>query len=120
MNKAEPEKAISLTDKLADLLRDKRIGLTTVIAIADALAAEARFNIWFLDNVKSQASESEVLAKIDEYGCLTDACIAAIENFNVSAPYKFTGDRSRNELKDLETALKTFVDDITKTMVVAL
>ncbi|HET7084049.1 MAG TPA: hypothetical protein VFI23_04710 [Rhizomicrobium sp.] len=119
MKAAAPQKAIGLTERLADLLRSEDIGLTTVIAIADALSAGARFNMWFLDNAKSRAAESEVLAKIDEYGCLTDMCIAAIEKFEADTPAKVSKDASLKNLKELEAALRAFSKAITEAMVIA-
>jgi len=109
---------ISLTDHLANLLRSKSIGLATVIAIADALAANARYNLWFYDTVKPQ-DESIVMAKLDENERLTDACIAAIEKFNLATTGKYDKDSSPKNLQDLEAALQTFAKDITKAMVVA-
>jgi hypothetical protein len=88
---------MSLADRLSDLLRDKHIGLTTVIVTINAIAADARFNIWFLDNVKSQASESVAIAKVYEYGDLRDACMATIQKF----------DRDHS-VAELETALETY------------
>jgi hypothetical protein len=96
---------MNFNNQLADLLRSNHIGLTTVIAIADAIAADARFNIWFLDNVKSRASEAAAIAKIDESGDIADECIAAIERF-----YK------NHNLHDLEAALTHFTIKIAKAM----
>jgi hypothetical protein len=97
----------SLSHHLADLLHNNRIGLTTVVAIAAALAADARYNMWFYDNVKSKLPESEIFAAMDKSHELVAACKAAIQKFNQD-----------NNLPELEAALEVFTKSITDAMVI--
>lgn len=103
------ERAPNLTEWLADLLRDKRIGSRTVIAIADAIAVNARCNIWFYDNVKNNSDlpDDFVLAKLSELGDLNDQLKIAIRDF-----------QKGSDLEELETSLKKFSDDTAAAMTI--
>lgn len=117
MTEGAPEKTIRLTHRLADLLRSNHIGNTTVIAIADALAADARYNMWFYDHVK-RLPESEILLKLDEDESLLWDCLSAIDKFELAVTEKLDKDSHQKNLKELEAALKTFTKNTTEAMVI--
>ncbi len=99
-------RAISLSERLAGLVGQDRVGNGTHILIADALAADARYNMWFYDNVKEgdlpeEATEEILFAKLDEHEAITDQCEAAIRAF-----------QKGGALGELEAALRKFVRDI--------
>jgi membrane-bound lytic murein transglycosylase B len=69
-----------------------RIGLDTIIVVADAIAADARFNMWFASVVKEQArDEEQVIELLEELHEASEACSHAIR--------RFAADRDHNPLK---------------------
>ena len=117
MKEGAPEKTIHLAHRLADLLRSNHIGSTTVIAIADALAADARYNMWFYDHVK-KLPESEIMFHLDEGESLLWAGLAAIDKFELAVTGKVDRDHRRKNLSELETALDTFTKSTITAMVI--
>lgn len=81
IKKAQLGHTPSTKDELIGVLQKKNIGLTTVVVVCDAISANAKFNMWFLDVVKKRATEQEAMEQLDQAERLEMQCSAIIEKF---------------------------------------
>jgi len=65
---------------LMAVLQDSRTNLPTIAVVCDSIAAEARFNIWFVAN-KDRGTVELMFDLVREYEQLTDRCSEAIVTY---------------------------------------
>jgi hypothetical protein len=73
---------MSLQEQLIAILQDKHIGIGVVPSIADAIAADARFNIWVMTDAKKYANEEQMIELLERYDELVARFTATARNFN--------------------------------------
>ena len=72
----------SIGSSLIGLLHGgKPRGLEAVALCAEAIAADARFNLWVGTIAKQQTTEEHMIELVDLYDRLTSACLLAVEVF---------------------------------------
>jgi hypothetical protein len=103
----------SLFDVVTATMIEEKASLRIVAAAADLIAADAAFNLWFGRVVKADEGRSDesVLAILEEYERLCEACINAC----TSARKASSADREMSLLPVLRQAtrnLRGFIGDV--------
>jgi stress response protein SCP2 len=70
-----------MKDELLKVLQDENIGLDTVVMICDAISADARYNMWFVDVVKKQATEQQARECLEHGERLIKQCSVIVSEF---------------------------------------
>ena len=73
---------MSLREQLIAILQDKYMAIGAVPNVAEAIAADARFNIWVLTREKKQADETQMVELLERYDELVEQCSSIARNFN--------------------------------------
>jgi len=89
---------------LMAVLQDSRTNLLTIAVVCDAIAADARFNIWFVAN-KDRGTLDLMFDLVKEYEQLTDRCSEAI------ITYQQDGDG-----ETFRTAIGSFTNELLRIM----
>jgi hypothetical protein len=85
---------------MIQILQNKGIGLYVAEAAAEVIAANARFNLWVLNNVKNQgANEDRWIRLLDSCEEVHHQCEAAVDTFIAS--------RANEDLSALHAANET-------------
>jgi hypothetical protein len=82
----DPHK-LSLRSQLMTVLqhalrRDTYVGLDTIAIVCETIAADCRFGMWFLSDVKKSATEEQLMELLLEYKKLTDMVSVAVRQFD--------------------------------------
>jgi hypothetical protein len=73
---------MSLREQLISILQDKYMAIGAVPNVAEAIAADARFNIWVLTHAKKQANETRMMELLEHYDELVERCSFVARTFN--------------------------------------
>jgi hypothetical protein len=101
-----------------ELLQRDDVGLPATVALGDAIAADAKFNLWFLQLKESESEADErLLSALDLVEDLTLLCQEAIRKFKESSDNKdWKMVDIRNQ--DLEKVLTEITVKLTEAMLV--
>jgi hypothetical protein len=64
------------------LRRDTYVNTATVIVACEVIAADSRFNIWFYDVVKQQATEEQCIEILERGDDLRKMCLLTVTKFH--------------------------------------
>ena len=96
---------MDIRDELLRVFQNKNIGLRAVIIICEVISADARYNIWFADVVKKQATKQQALECIEHYERLTGRCAAIVKKFEED-----------HDLRGFEAALQELTEQMVSSM----
>ena len=74
----------NIGSSLIRLIQDQSIDLKTIAACADAVAADARFNLWAGTVTKQQATVERMMELIEFYDRVTYECLSKVAAFDVA------------------------------------
>jgi hypothetical protein len=97
------ENDMNLRDLLITILQDKHIGIGVVPKIADAIAADARFNIWFMTDAKEYANEEQMMELLERYEELVARCTTISRKFD-----------ENHDLTELVAGIDTLTKELTE------
>lgn len=69
-----------IREYLYDVLQDKDIGLETIALVCDVISADCRWNMWFLETVKTAENDLNSLDALELYQDITNECRVIISN----------------------------------------
>ena len=93
----------NIQERLIALIQDKHIGIGAVANVAEAIAADARFNAWILACAKKQASEAQMIKLLERYDDLFEECLAVTRKFS-----------ENHDLSELMAGMDALVNNLTE------
>lgn len=67
--------------QLLNTLRNERLDLEAIALVCELIAADCRWNIWFVDVAKKNASELQIVELLDSYDSFSDNCDKILREF---------------------------------------
>jgi len=99
------EQAADITSCVLTVFKTRSSDLVTNVLAAEAIAADARFNLWFLNTAKREKGPDGLLQLVEFYDGLAVECCAAVEAFHDS--------RKRTELRQVLAEITRKLKEVT-------
>lgn len=74
----------NIREILIELITNPETALETIAMACDAIAADCRWNMYFVGSIKKTRSPTSIVEIIYEYEDITETCIEALSDFSVN------------------------------------